>query len=103
MLTKILTNLNAFEPDLVIISAGFDAHIRDPLGSLELVEEDFAWATLQLMEIAQTHCEGRVVSILEGGYDLQGLAGGVGAHLAALMHGSAIMGDDEDFEEQDED
>jgi acetoin utilization deacetylase AcuC-like enzyme len=103
MNTKILTNLNSFEPDLVIISAGFDAHVRDPLGSLELVEEDFAWATLQLMEIAETHCEGRVVSILEGGYDLQGLAGGVGAHLAALMHGSAIMADDDEFEEQDED
>ena len=103
MTNKILTNLNAFAPDLVIISAGFDAHMRDPLGSLELVEEDFAWATLQLMEIAQTHCEGRVVSILEGGYDLQGLAGGVGAHLGALMHGSAIMGDEGEAEQDGED
>ncbi|MDE2445510.1 MAG: histone deacetylase family protein [Alphaproteobacteria bacterium] len=100
MTNQILTNLNAFEPDLVIISAGFDAHVRDPLGSLELEEADFAWVTLQLMEIAQTHCEGRVVSILEGGYDLQGLAGGVGAHLGALIHGSAIMGDE--FEDEDE-
>ena len=102
MTNKILTNLNAFAPDLVIISAGFDAHTRDPLGSLELVEEDFAWATLQLMEIAQTHCEGRVVSILEGGYDLQGLAGGVGAHLGALIHGSAIMGDEDEAEQDEE-
>ena len=101
MQNKILTNLNAFEPDLIIISAGFDAHVRDPLGSLELVEEDFAWATLQLMEIADTHCNGRIVSILEGGYDLQGLAGGVGIHLQTLMHGSAIMGDDLDEEEHD--
>ena len=102
MQTKILTNLNAFEPDLIIISAGFDAHIRDPLGSLQLVEEDFAWATLQLMEIADTHCEGRIVSVLEGGYDLQGLAGGVGIHLQTLMHGSAIMGEPEQDDDEDE-
>ncbi len=101
MQNKILTNLNAFEPDLIIISAGFDGHVRDPLGSLELVEEDFAWITLQLMEIADTHCEGRIVSVLEGGYDLQGLAGGVGIHLQALMHGSAVMGDDEEENEED--
>ncbi|MEO6609008.1 MAG: histone deacetylase family protein [Aestuariivirga sp.] len=102
MENKILPALNLFEPDLVIISAGFDAHVRDPLGSLELVEDDFAWITLKLMEIAETHCEGRVVSVLEGGYDLQGLAGGVGVHLQALMHGSAILGDeDEDQDEED--
>jgi acetoin utilization deacetylase AcuC-like enzyme len=101
MQNKILTNLNAFEPDLLIISAGFDAHVRDPLGSLELEEEDFAWITLQLMEIAQTHCDGRIVSVLEGGYDLQGLAGGVGIHLQTLMHGSAIMGAGEEQDEED--
>ena len=101
MENKILPALNVFAPDLVIISAGFDAHVRDPLGSLELVEDDFAWVTLKLMEIAETHCEGRVVSILEGGYDLQGLAGGVGVHLQALMHGSAILGDDEEINEED--
>jgi len=95
----ILPALNLFEPELLIISAGFDAHVRDPLGSLELEEEDFAWATLQLMEIADTHCNGKIVSVLEGGYDLQGLAGGVGVHLQALMHGSAIM--DVDEEESD--
>ena len=95
----ILPALNLYEPELLIISAGFDAHVRDPLGSLELEEEDFAWATLQLMEIADTHCNGKIVSVLEGGYDLQGLAGGVGVHLQALMHGSAIM--DVDEEESD--
>ncbi|MBG1233081.1 histone deacetylase family protein [Aestuariivirga litoralis] len=100
MNSVILPALNLFEPELLIISAGFDAHVRDPLGSLELVEEDFAWATLQLMEIADTHCDGKIVSVLEGGYDLQGLAGGVGVHLQTLMHGSAFM---DGMEEQEED
>jgi acetoin utilization deacetylase AcuC-like enzyme len=96
----ILPSLNLFEPDLVIISAGFDAHERDPLGSLRLTEEDFAWATLKLMEVAETHCESRVVSVLEGGYDLQGLAASVAVHIQTLMHGSALT---EDIEEEDED
>ena len=90
----ILPALNLFEPELLIISAGFDAHVRDPLGSLELEEDDFAWATLQLMEIADTHANGKIVSVLEGGYDLQGLAGGVGAHLQALLHGDAAFNED---------
>jgi len=100
----ILPALDSFAPDLVIISAGFDAHVRDPLGSLELTEEDFAWATLRLMELADTHARGRVVSVLEGGYDLQGLAGSVGVHLHALMHGQSLtaqmeeQSDDEDDE-----
>jgi len=85
----ILPALDAFSPDLVIISAGFDAHHRDPLGSLRFTEEDFAWATLQLMEAAEIHCGGRVVSVLEGGYDLQGLAASVGIHVQALMRGNA--------------
>ncbi len=93
----ILPALNLHEPDLVIISAGFDAHQNDPLGSLQLTEEDFAWATLQLMEVAETHCDSRVVSVLEGGYDLQGLAASVAVHIQTLMHGSAM------FDEQDED
>ena len=83
----ILPALAAFAPDLVIISAGFDAHHRDPLGSLQLTDVDFAWATLKLMEAADIHCGGRVVSVLEGGYDLQGLASSVGAHVRALMGG----------------
>ncbi len=83
----ILPALHAFAPSLVIISAGFDAHHRDPLGSLRLTEADFGWATVQLMEVARTHAGGRVVSVLEGGYDLQGLASSVGAHVRALMGG----------------
>jgi acetoin utilization deacetylase AcuC-like enzyme len=89
MSTLILPALDAFAPDLVVISAGFDAHHRDPLGSLQLTEEDFAWITLQLMEAAEIHCSGRVVSVLEGGYDLQGLASSVGIHVQALMRGNA--------------
>jgi acetoin utilization deacetylase AcuC-like enzyme len=96
----ILPALNLHEPDLVIISAGFDAHQNDPLGSLQLTEEDFAWATLQLMEVAETHCESRVVSVLEGGYDLQGLAASVAVHIQTLMHGSAML--EQLDEEEDE-
>ncbi|MBC8037618.1 MAG: histone deacetylase family protein [Rhizobiales bacterium] len=95
----ILPALDAFAPDLVIISAGFDAHHRDPLGSLQLTEDDFAWATLQLMEAAETHGGGRVVSVLEGGYDLQGLASSVGVHVQALMRGSAGGVDDQPGDE----
>lgn len=88
MRSRILPSLNAFEPDLLIISAGFDAHHKDPLASLELTEEDFVWATLNLMDIAARHCDGRVVSMLEGGYDLQGLASSAAVHIQALMRGS---------------
>jgi acetoin utilization deacetylase AcuC-like enzyme len=94
----ILPALNLFVPDLVIISAGFDSHQNDPLGSLRLTEEDFAWATLQLMEVAETHCDARVVSVLEGGYDLQGLAASVAVHIQTLMHGSAMF---EGLEDED--
>jgi acetoin utilization deacetylase AcuC-like enzyme len=83
--TAILPRIEAFRPDLVIISAGFDAHWRDPLASLNLTEADFGWATKKLMEIADRHCGGRVVSVLEGGYDLKGLAKSVEAHVDALM------------------
>lgn len=99
----ILPALDSFAPDLVIISAGFDAHVRDPLGSLELTEEDFAWATLRLMELADSHARGRVVSVLEGGYDLQGLAGSAGVHLHALMHGETLAAAlDQAEEDEDE-
>ncbi len=81
----ILPRLAAFSPDLVVISAGFDAHRLDPLGGLNLEEADFAWATRRLMEIAQRSCDGRVVSLLEGGYDLVGLSRSAAAHVAALM------------------
>ncbi len=83
----ILPQIEAFSPDLVIISAGFDAHRRDPLGNLNFVEADYAWATRRLMEIARRKSSERVVSVLEGGYDLNGLARSVAAHVTALMEG----------------
>jgi len=83
--TVILPRLRDFRPELVVISAGFDAHIRDPLANLNLVESDFDWATRKLMEVAYASAKGRLVSVLEGGYDLQGLANSVAAHVAALM------------------
>jgi acetoin utilization deacetylase AcuC-like enzyme len=85
--TSILPRLRGFGPDIIIISAGFDAHVRDPLANLNLVEADFAWATQKIMEVADATAEGRVVSVLEGGYDLEGLARSVGAHVTALMRG----------------
>ena len=87
MESVILPRLDAFAPDLVIISAGFDAHVRDPMASLRLVDTDFAWVTRRLMDVAEKHSGGRLVSILEGGYDLEGLAVSASAHVTALMHG----------------
>ncbi len=84
-MNRILPRLDAFSPDLIIISAGFDAHHRDPLAQLRLVEDDFAWATLRLMDVAEKRCGGRIVSLLEGGYDLRGLALSAAAHVGALM------------------
>jgi acetoin utilization deacetylase AcuC-like enzyme len=81
----ILPRLRDFRPDLVIVSAGFDAHVRDPLASLTFVENDYDWATRRLMELAAACAHGRLVSVLEGGYDLQGLAGSAAAHVAALL------------------
>jgi len=85
--TAILPRLKDFRPDLIVISAGFDAHARDPLANLNLLEADFAWATQKLMEIADADAGGRVVSVLEGGYDLEGLARSAAAHVMALMRG----------------
>lgn len=85
--SAILPRLADFRPDLVIISAGFDAHWRDPLANINLKEPDFAWATQKLMEIADRHAAGRIVSILEGGYDLEGLSKSTAAHVTALMRG----------------
>ena len=87
METAILPRVDNFAPDLIIISAGFDGHRRDPLGNLNLVEADYVWATRKLMEIAQRRCGGRIVSVLEGGYDLDGLARSVAAHVTTLMEG----------------
>ena len=83
----ILPRLGGFAPELVIISAGFDAHTRDPLANLNLVEADYAWVTAKLMEVADKSAEGRVVSMLEGGYDLEGLSQSVAAHVLTLMRG----------------
>ena len=85
MREAILPRLADFAPDLLVISAGFDAHRRDPLANLNLVEDDFVWITRKLMEVAQKCCNGRIVSVLEGGYDLQSLARSVSAHVATLM------------------
>jgi len=70
MEVAILPGAEDFAPDLVVISAGFDGHRRDPLGNLNLVEADYVWVTRRLMEIAQKRCGGRIVSVLEGGYAL---------------------------------
>jgi acetoin utilization deacetylase AcuC-like enzyme len=83
--SRILQPLHNFGPDLVIISAGFDAHKRDPLGGLRLVEADYLWATEAVAKVAQSHCHGRIVSMLEGGYDLEALAKSVGVHVRTLM------------------
>jgi acetoin utilization deacetylase AcuC-like enzyme len=82
---KVLPALDAFAPELVLVSAGFDAHRADPLAGLELEEADYGWVTARLLEAAQRHAQGRLVSILEGGYDLKALAGSAAAHVEALL------------------
>ncbi len=81
----VLPKLRAFRPELLMISAGFDAHGDDPLAQLNLATDDFAWVTSRLMEIAAESCAGRVVSVLEGGYNLDALAACVAAHVRALI------------------
>ena len=81
----ILPRVHNFSPDLILISAGFDAHKHDPLGNLALEPDDFYWMTGKLCDLANRHCNDRVVSLLEGGYDLEGLAQSAGAHVRALM------------------
>jgi acetoin utilization deacetylase AcuC-like enzyme len=81
----ILPRLEKFAPELLVISAGFDAHKRDPLASLNLEASDFGWVTRKLMDVADATADGRIVSVLEGGYDLQGLQESVAEHVAALM------------------
>ncbi len=87
--SRILPALRNFGPDLVLISAGFDAHEADPLANLRLVEADFMWVTEKLAEAASRHCNGRIVSMLEGGYDLTALARSVGVHVRTLMDAGA--------------
>ncbi|MGB7286728.1 MAG: histone deacetylase family protein [Salaquimonas sp.] len=84
---RILPAVDNFAPDLILISAGFDAHRLDPLAGLNLEAEDFDWATGKLMELSTKHCDNRLVSLLEGGYDLQGLAESTAAHVNRLMTG----------------
>ena len=82
---EVLPALYAFEPDLLLISAGFDAHRADPLANLNLEDEDYRWATERLLELAEKCCGGRVISSLEGGYDLEALASASAEHVRALM------------------
>jgi acetoin utilization deacetylase AcuC-like enzyme len=79
-----LPALHGFQPELIIISAGFDAHQRDPLAQIELQDDDFGWITRQINDYARLACDGRVISVLEGGYDLEALAGASRAHVEAL-------------------
>ncbi len=85
---RILPALENFSPDIILISAGFDAHRRDPLAQLNWEANDFAWVTGKLMDIAGKYCNNHIVSMLEGGYDLIGLAEGVNAHMAMLKNNS---------------
>lgn len=82
---EIMAEVRAFEPQLIMISAGFDAHARDPLAGMELTEADYTWATEELVAAAEDYCQGRIVSVLEGGYDLEALAASTAAHVRALM------------------
>jgi len=84
--SRILPRLAEFKPELIVISAGFDAHMRDPLANINLAEADFVWATQKIMDIADRFAGGRIISLLEGGYDLQALGNSVAAHVATLMH-----------------
>jgi acetoin utilization deacetylase AcuC-like enzyme len=83
--TRILPALDDFAPDFLLVSAGFDAHINDPLAQLRLLEGDFAWVTEKLLEAAQKHTGGKLVSTLEGGYDLDALARSTAVHVATLI------------------
>src|SRR4029453_17445764 len=86
---SLMPKVDAFAPDLILISAGFDAHRRDPIGdsSQQLYAEDFAWATRAIASVANRHAKGRVVSSLEGGYDLEALGQSALAHVRALGEG----------------
>ena len=84
---RVLPAIDNFKPDLVIVSAGFDAHHRDPLAEIYLTEDDFDWATGQLLDRAGKSAGNRLVSLLEGGYDLEGLSSSVAAHVRRMMRG----------------
>lgn len=82
---RVIPALEAFAPDMILVSAGFDAHRDDPLATLNLEDEDYRWVTERLMSAADDMCDGRLVSVLEGGYDLDALGRSAAAHVAALM------------------
>ncbi len=86
---RVFPILSALKPELILVSAGFDAHRADPLANLRWETEDFAWLTARLCDLADTLCEGRIVSVLEGGYDLESLAAASSAHVAMLMERGA--------------
>ncbi len=85
MTVSVLSALDAFEPEMIFISAGFDGHSRDPLAALHLTEDDYAWATRKLGDIARKHSKNRIVSALEGGYNFHALASSCAAHVRELM------------------
>jgi len=85
--SRILPRLRDFRPELIVISAGFDAHMDDPLANINLDADDFLWATQKIMDVADQFADGRIVSVLEGGYDLNALGSSVAAHVTALMRG----------------
>lgn len=86
-LDKVFPAVNRFAPELILVSAGFDAHRDDPLADLDLDEDDFAWITEELVKLADRHAQGRLVSVLEGGYELKALSQSVAAHVRVLMRG----------------
>jgi acetoin utilization deacetylase AcuC-like enzyme len=88
MTRDILPALDGFGPELLLISAGFDAHASDPLAQLMLDESDYVWVTERLLETARQHASGRIVSTLEGGYDLPALGASAAAHVRTLMSAS---------------
>ena len=85
MSREILPRIRAFRPDLIMVSAGFDAHMADPLANMQLETDDFHWVTAELVELAREVCDHRLGSALEGGYDLNALAKSAAAHVRALM------------------
>jgi len=89
---EMLPAIDDFRPQLVLVSAGFDAHLRDPQADLMLEAEDFAWITTELHALARRHAAGRLVSMLEGGYDLQALAESSVAHVGSLLDGAGTAG-----------
>jgi acetoin utilization deacetylase AcuC-like enzyme len=80
----VMESISKFKPDLILVSAGFDAHTFDPMGDLDLIEDDFYWLTQMTMSLAKTYSKGRIISMLEGGYSLEGLGLSAHEHLRAL-------------------